>query len=450
MRSDRHLPLLLSTTLLGFASAHAADGDPDPGFGIGGYAASGTTGYVVDAVAIRPDGRILTCGDDGLTGPGEGFVVMQFRADGTLDPTFGDQGVTHVVFDPADDTCTGIAVQPDGRIVVAGYVRSPAIPAGFLYAPAAARLTHDGAPDPDFGDGAGKRIYALRHIVNAMALQGDGKILLAGMSLAAHPYDFSVLRILADGTPDPEFGTDAQVTVSFVGTTSQDQAEAIAVDDQQRIVVAGTADAGGASAIGVVRLLPDGQPDSAFGNDGQVRAGNDALHYGAFGNALVLQRDGKIVVAGGRNSLASPFANSTAVRLQEDGSVDTTYGDQGATDIGFSPAGVPDTSFESAAIRQDDGKVVLAGVAFDADDHKYATVARLDTQGQVDASFADGGSTIIPLADAQHPSQWFSALALSDGRVVAAGFVDDESGTIGGFSGLLVRLQSDLIFFDSL
>lgn len=429
---------------LAATAIHAADGDLDPAFGVGGVARTGSTNTALNAMALRPDGRIVVCGSYAdPTSLTEEFFVAQYRPDGSLDPAFGSGGVAHVDFSAYDDICTSLAIQDDGRIVVAGYTATPQSSAGDYYHPVLARLESNGAPDPGFGDG-GFVTYAQGGDAAGVALQADGKIVLVGFAYEDDGIatDYGIVRFLPDGSPDPDFGINGRITINFAGTHTYDAATAVSLDRQQRIVIGGTADRYFIASAAVVRLLQDGSFDATFGNGGVAIASDDAGLLDV--NALKLERDGNIVVAGNRS--VNQYTDMMIARFLDDGSLDTAFGTQGIATAAFAPEGVAWRSNAFGVDEQSDGKYVLAGWAIDPDNDTSLVAARVDSDGSVDATFGSTGFSTFASGTPSSAYRDLNAIALSGGRILAAGTAYDDADNPGD---LLIRLQNDLIFTDS-
>ncbi|MGA9422540.1 MAG: hypothetical protein WBW61_09265, partial [Rhodanobacteraceae bacterium] len=234
--------MIASTT-----QALADDGDLDPGFGDAGLALAGITdGSAATHIAVQPDGRILICSTRLTNGPsGRDFFIARFTADGALDTSFNFNGQVGVDFSGADDNCNGIALQLDGRIVVAGTTT----PANANEDFAVARLDSDGALDTTFGAGTGKVTIAFdlggsnQDYAMALAVQPDGRILAAGAAdTGTNNPDFAVVRLLSDGSYDTSFNLTGRATVGFdLGPGNDDSANSVAVDAAGRIVLGGHA-----------------------------------------------------------------------------------------------------------------------------------------------------------------------------------------------------------------
>ncbi|MGH9285086.1 MAG: delta-60 repeat domain-containing protein, partial [Acidimicrobiales bacterium] len=168
------------------------------------------------------------------TGSQADFVLVGYTASGALDPGFGGAGAVATDFSGDEDSLTALALQPDGRVVAAGY----ALLAGVGDAIAVARYSAAGQPDPTFaGDGTVTFQVAGPGLARAVAVQANGRIVVAGNN-AADGGDFHVARLRADGQLDPDFDGDGRALVDF--GSERDQAAAVAVQADGRILVFGT------------------------------------------------------------------------------------------------------------------------------------------------------------------------------------------------------------------
>jgi uncharacterized delta-60 repeat protein len=440
----------LGGTMFVAGSALAADGDLDLSFGTaGGLARAGTDdAYGWVAMAVQQDGKILTCDAHGVAGPTSyDFFITRFRTDGTLDPAFGTNGTTTIDFDQANDSCSGVAVQPDGKIVVAGAQYFPA-PFGPGYAKfAIARLNANGMLDSTFGNGTGKTTVAFdggSSYASAVALQPDGKIVVAGNAKVGEPaneMDFALARLMPDGSLDPAFGTGGKATAGFYDISSYDYASSIALDRQGRILLVGAANS---PASGIARFLGSGQLDSSFGTNGLIE-----LDLSTSARKIILQRDEKIIVAGSVSSGtgANLTTNMAALRLLDDGSPDLTFGTLGTATVSFNLSTTQTNEMAGDVIEQSDGKIVLVGGArYDDTNYSKAVAARLDSAGQLDSSFGSYGKAVFDLGLSTLDSQGFTSVALSDGRIIAAGSAIVSDTSENAMDDVVIRLQGDLIF----
>jgi uncharacterized delta-60 repeat protein len=279
------------------------DGNLDPGFGAGGIVKTDFAGQVdqANAVAVQADGKIVVAGLAARTGPlgaDNDFALVRYLRDGALDTTFGGDGIVTTDLGTRTDIARALVVQPDGQIVVAGTVDDDV---------ALVRYGDDGEVDTSFGrNGVTITDFGSDDFANGVALTSDGRILVAGHSLGAGlNTDFALMRYRADGALDESFGTAGIVTTDIGG--DDDFGEGLAVDTGGRIVVVGRATSSTILDLAVVRYDGDGTLDAGFGENGIVKA--DFHGSGEFGQDVVFQADGKIVAGGyTANGLDTEFA----------------------------------------------------------------------------------------------------------------------------------------------
>jgi uncharacterized delta-60 repeat protein len=277
------------------------DGAPDTGFGTGGRVTTevGTAtepAVVVSdrvaAAALHPDGRIVVGGATGQLGVFD-VALVRYTPGGALDTTFGGDGKVVTDFGAAGmNGADDLAVQPDGRVVVLGWAETTAAGAARL---SLARYTAAGALDTTF-DADGVLVGPSGH-ARALALQADGRIVVAGGTDAGGSRHATLLRYLADGAPDRSFDGDGAVVTAFGDGSS---AFAVAVRPDGRIVTAGYGIVGGRSRFAVASHLPSGALDPTFDGDGKTTT-DIGPQPDAVAEAVALQADGRIVAAGSVN-----------------------------------------------------------------------------------------------------------------------------------------------------
>jgi uncharacterized delta-60 repeat protein len=345
--------------------------------------------------------------------------VVAVAAPGDLDRTFGGDGKVGTDFTPHDDFAAGIAVQSDGRIVVAGTARASTERPRF----ALARYKSDGTLDSTFGgDGkVGTRIGESSGSF-AVALQADGKIVAAGGAVDAGHGLFALARYNADGTLDPTFGVGGTVTTAFPGFVYGFVfAFAVAVQADGKIVAGGEVyptETLSTGAFALARYNADGTLDSTFDGDGRVVTdmSSGADHIAA----LAIQADGKIVAAGSVNALVAGDTEFGLARYETDGTLDSSFDGDGRVTTDFT------TEYASAndMVIQSDGKIVAVGSA--AGKGSRFALARYNTDGTLDSTFSgDGKATtnFTPRSDGA------SGVAIqATGKIVAAGWASVNRG----------------------
>jgi uncharacterized delta-60 repeat protein/uncharacterized repeat protein (TIGR02059 family) len=270
-------------------------------------------------LAVQPDGKLLVVGTAALNVNDRVFAVARVNTDGTLDASFNGQGWVAVDASNQFDFARAVIVQPDGDIVLGGVSLPSQTLGGYKFS--LARLNSNGSLDTGF-NGTGLFETALNTAGDegqALAMQSDGKILLAGISGAPGGIVgsgvFGVIRVNADGTLDPSFGVGGKVLIE--GTS---RAHSITVQPDGKILIGG-----GTSDFQVARLNPNGTLDASFGVDGKVTldvaSGKTDRVF-----SVALQPDGKIVLAG-TNAWTNTGTgwDMSVVRLNMNGSLDTTF-----------------------------------------------------------------------------------------------------------------------------
>ena len=403
--------------------AVAAGGPLDESFGGDGKVTTNFTPRFDSAssVAATPNGNIVAVGMAGFGGPNPTFALARYGHDGSLDSTFGGDGKVTTNFTGEQDNALAVALQPNGKVVAAGG-------AGFSDTDfdtefAIARYNVDGSLDKCFG-GDGKvttDLSATYDQVNALALQRDGKIVVAGYADAAsaHP-KFGLARYNRDGTLDKSFGSRGKI---LTPVRKGAVAFGVAIQSDGRIVVSGETLLGGSNTgFALVRYNRSGSLDRTFGRNGKVST--DFTPGSDGNNAVAIQRDGKIVASGGANT--GPHATFALARYNTDGTLDTSFGRDGKVTTAFTRHG--DFAEEGLAI-QADRKIVAAGVAGARGANPTFALARYNDDGTLDTSFGGDGrlrTDFTPRGD--------DAIGLvieSDGRIVAVGNAG-EAGEGGG------------------
>ncbi|WP_369274178.1 calcium-binding protein [Streptomyces sp. R11] len=383
--------------------AFAAPGDLDTTFGTGGRVSIATAGYAEgEDVAVQPDGKIVSVGaEQDPEYLDEEFALTRHNSDGSVDTSFGGgDGEVLTDFENGNDVAQGVAVQPDGKIVVVGrHQETDDEFAGCCWF-TVARYHADGSVDTSFGGGDGWVSPGLAGGAEqavGVAVQPDGRI-VAGAFAGGW---FAVLRYLPDGSPDGTFGGGDGVTMTAFSDTGGGGATArdLALQPNGKIVMAGYA---GQSFFdfAVARYNPDGSPDTSFSGDGKVTTDLGGYNWG---ESVAVQSTGRIIVGG---QSADRFA---LVRYNVDGSRDTTFGTGGVatTDFGGT-AGVTDL------VVQPDDRIVAGGSGSAGD----FLLARFNGDGTLDTGFGTGGRTTTDFGSGER----VNALALqSDGKVVAFG-----------------------------
>jgi len=368
------------------------------------------------ALAVDASGRLLVAGRV-AEGLGD-FALLRLSRDGTVDTTFGTGGKVTTDFAGGADTAYAVAVQPDGKIVLAG----TATVAGSGQDFAVARYLDSGAPDLAFGGGTGKVTTAFgadSDAAYALLLQPDGKIVLGGDSnqgSSTTGVDFALARYGADGTLDATFGSGGKVVTSVAPNGARDSIYALALQ-----TVAGVpllVAAGGEGDFQLARYTLAGALNPTFGAAGNGKiAGLLGSSIGA-ARAVQVAADGKLLVAGHDNH---DFA---LARLDAAGVPDPTFGTGGRT---ITPVSATNWDEVQAMALAADGKIVLAGWAYEGGSSSANFVlARYGTDGLPDAAFGTAGFVTTAVAGGTRSDQANAVVLQADERIpsvraVAAG-----------------------------
>lgn len=392
----------------------AAAGDLDPAFGGDGKVSTDFFGDADDAldVVIQPDGRIVAAGSARINGSNVDFALARYNRDGSLDVSFGTGGKVTTDFLDTFDQANALALQPDGKIVAAGITGNQMDRADF----ALARYNSDGSLDASFGSG-GKVVTDFFGGVDAagsIALQPDGRIVVAGASFVGMNGDFALVRYNTDGSLDASFGVGGKVTTDFFGFG--DSANAVGLLPDGRIIVAGSAfSSSTVTDFALARYNRDGSLDASFGAGGKVIT--DFFGFSDRASALAIQADGRVVAAGGANNLNSTGFDFALARYNGDGSLDSGFGDGGRATTDF--LGILDAAVDVAL--QPDGRIVAVGFTskdFSGLREDFA-LTRYDRNGRLDTSFGSGGKVTTDFFGDRDGG---SAIAIqSDGQLVVAG-----------------------------
>lgn len=388
-----HCALIAAFFLISLpAQALCASGNLDPSFGAGGIVLFDPSGTgeksSVWSVASLDDGKILAGGYSG----DQDFVLARFNGDGSLDTTFGVNG-----FAPTDVqsvTAYSIAVQDDGRILVAGAgIRQEY----FGYVSLLWRFTSNGMPDSTFGVN-GKVVFDVSTLNNYAAqvtAASDGKILLSGGIYGRYSGSSYLYRFNADGSLDDSF-QKTFMNGSFCGGGSSHEI----LPDGSILFATYYCDMSNVRKTNLIRLSADGTQDTGFGTIAldKFRIGSD--------RALRGQDDGKILLAGESSNGDAPLL----LRLNGDGRYDQGFGDNGT--VAIHNPGV----WESVSL-QPDGAIIVAGTGNSYDDF---AVGRFTALGDPDSSFGINGLVFTGFSDDMVGKTHSMALQ-NDGNILIAG-----------------------------
>ncbi|MGA0611230.1 hypothetical protein [Caldimonas sp. KR1-144] len=381
-------------------------------------------------MAVQPDGKVISVGSTSTTAGGADFAIARHERDGTLDASFGSGGklATAIAAGGGSDEAQAVALQADGKIVVAGYATGATTDLDF----ALVRYNADGTLDAGFGTG-GKvttDIGGSTDRIGAIAIQADGKIVVAGSSYSGPVtgVDFALARYNADGTLDATFGNGGKVVTPMKNFTGTDVVYSLLlqmVDGEQRIVAAG-----GDGDFLIARYTAAGALDASFANGGKIVG----LFGSVGGGAYAMARGGAntIVVAGHAES------DVALVRLDENGALEPSFGNGGKV---VTPLSASNWDAATAIVRQADGKFVVGGWVYEggSSSANFAAV-RYTATGVLDTTFGSGGIVVTPMAGASRSDSGRALVLQADERVPTVRALQaGEANEGGGFQFALMR-----------
>jgi len=383
----------------------------------------------VKYLSVQADGKIIVAGGSYTSMfPQEYFFsIARYNTNGSLDTSFDDDGIVNNPFDDASGTYINfntIIQQPDGKFLVTTET-------GNSFEFVVRRYNASGSDDTSFGNN-GKSELLIQDVNTALgiALQPDQKIIVVGHSYAFTPFlgnEFNVVRYLENGVPDISFDNDGIIASKF--DSSNDLCAKLLIQPNDKTITIGTRKTVTMSTLAkeiivMSRTNTDGSLDTTFGTDGKV-ASDLGQDYCIIKNAA-LQQDGKILVSCETITIGNSFYEYFLIRYNNDGSLDTTFGDNGKTMLGNLTAILP----------LSDGKIIIASQVFDAQDNPLLNLKRLNNDGSLDATFQNN---LLVNLDGFINGSIYSTLQ-SDDKIVVVACVPNQEGKIGFYK---IRYHSD-------
>ena len=357
------------------------------------------------AIAMQADGKIVVAGS-WMNPAGTDAALVRYAADGSLDSSFDGDGIVTTDFGSTFERAAGLVVQPDGKLVVMLDGISNGTDRDF----ALARYNADGGLDTNFGNGGLvlTDFGSTYDKVGGIALQSDGKLVVSGyIDPGGSVFDYALARYNNDGSLDTDFGTDGKVTTAL--GTNNDWDVTVTLQPDGKIVIGSAYSQPGGADFFLARYTSDGTLDTTFNPSGSLAAGVVTTDMGDTYESVtgvLVQPDGKIVATGRSGSV---FA---LARFNVDGSLDGGFGTGGKLiyDLGGTNAQA------NAVALQPNGKIVLAGYSSNASDSDFAVV-RFTPDGTPE------GARVDPIG-ASSDSVYTVALQ-PDGKIVAAGYAQN-------------------------
>lgn len=317
------------------------------------------------------------------------FAIRTFPQLSFLDPSFGGNGYVITPVTNYNDFGRSVAIQDNGKIIVAG-ITLDSLSEYF----SVVRYNTDGTLDSLFGSGGKVSTYVGpwnpdNPTVNVV-IQNDGRILIAGNVVNSGYWNFELVRYDSTGNLDNTFGNGGIVSTTL--GMSLDGAQAMKIQPDGKIILAGSSiiNLPSYSDFALIRFNTDGTFDNTFGTNGVVTTSIGSFHDRAY--AIALQTDGKIIAAGRTVDTSSAY-KFAVIRYDSDGSVDSTFGTNGTVTTSFinNDAGI------TAMTLQQNGKIVVTG-GTDGLTTSDFLLARYNTDGTLDNSFGSGGKIITDIS----------------------------------------------------
>ncbi|MFZ4525880.1 MAG: Ig-like domain-containing protein [Chlorobium sp.] len=369
------------------------------------------------SIGLQGDLKILVAGDS-YAGSKSDFVLARYNPDGSPDLSFAGDG-TLMTDLGGMDYCQSLAIQSDGRILLAG-----SMPGNGVYDFALVRYDSDGSLDTSF-DGDGKVTTGESGVSlegRSVVVQDDGMILLAGVSLGGLNRNFALARYKTDGSLDATFSGDGKLTTDFSGGI--DEGNCVIVQSDRKILLAGYS----SGAFALARYNTDGTLDASFSDDGKLTTDfATGINSWCSAESVILQPDKKILVAGMIWNADLGRYDFALVRYNSDGILDTSFDGDGIVTTGLSEH---DKGY--SVVVQSDGRILVAGSAQWGVLWGIAVV-RYKSDGTLDTSFDGDGKVTTTINDDRWTSCYGTDMTVQpDGKILVSGFADRKDNALTG------------------
>ncbi|HEX5154604.1 MAG TPA: T9SS type A sorting domain-containing protein [Parafilimonas sp.] len=412
---EKKATLVLFSIFLIFSQAKifAQPGSLDLTFGDGGKVITKSPNHEMatgQSIVLQPDGKILMAGsstDNNMNDPSSDFMLVRYLADGQLDSSFGINGIIITDFRNTNDQCFAAVLQPNGKIILAGFSFSGITGNDF----ALVRYKKNGTLDSSFGVG-GKVVSeigvgASGDYIRSMVLQPDGKILVAGTSINSGVNSYiAVARYNIDGTLDATFGDWGKVFTDW-GSNYSERGFAIALDSiDNKFYVGGYTGAVVENYdLAIAKYNADGNLDNSFGVEGKIT--RDINNNRNECHSLVVQPDRKLLVGGYSNNYSTTSTSSFILRYKTDGTEDNSFGVNGIV------TGTGADVYLSLSMQKDD-KIIASGYS-----SSRFLIARFYNDGNRDSSFGTDGAVRTFIGGSSYAQ---SVAIQQDTKIIACGF----------------------------
>jgi uncharacterized delta-60 repeat protein len=396
----------------------------DSTFGMGGVSIVDLNGYEgIWSSAIQPDGKIVLTGwATRYLNSSTDITLVRFNSNGIFDSTFNSGNLISVNQSSWEGAYSIIRDSLSGALFVVGRYYN-----GLTWDFILAKFDSSGVLDNSFGNnGFVTRDEGGDDRAFSVALQDDGKILICGLTTAVG-WDFAILRFLPDGSPDSSFG-DGGITIKDVAI-SDDVAYSIKVQEENKIIVCGWTYGNGGDFV-LMRFNERGMLDNTFGNRGIVIT--DLYNKYNTSHSVTLSNGGKYIVAGYGYKENKTNTDIIIAKYNNDGSIDSTFGESGFsfTDINQSD------ELAWFVATQEDGKIVVTGYT-KSDTSKSVLTIRLNPDGSPDDDFALNGIAVTPVYGIDEEGRTLSIQR--DGKILVSGYASNGQNT----DIFVLRLRAD-------
>lgn len=401
--------LTIAASIAVAVSANAQDGILDVTFGSSGIVQTVSTHEAFDMI-IQPDNKIIVVGSINMGSNNEDIAVVRYNSDGSLDNSFGTNGIVNVDFNGGNDDASSVALQSDGKIVMVGRAQNASNDNLDI---AVIRLNSNGTLDNSFATNGKYQLdvdgYAFDYALD-MALQTDGKIVLVAMAGTDMFAKNAVIRLNSNGTLDNTFDGDGLVKAFSFGSFTMSLLHSLVIQNDGKIIVAGSKN----NNFALARLNSDGSLDNTYATSG-IYSGSTM----ATSSELYLQADGKLLATYSHATQTEVIV----IRLNQNGTDDTGFGTNGkvTTQVG-SPS---DIDYTKDIVVQPNGKIIVTGSSYTGTSSYSPSdylVIRYNSNGTIDNTFGSSSNGIVVTSVASKDEDRGKSIKLqSDGKIVVGG-----------------------------
>lgn len=375
----------------------------------------------IQGIILENDNSLIAAGTAINTNYSEShFVLVKYRPDGTIERSFGGNGIIYIDYQPGNNRLVSIKKQSTGKIVAIGYHNANNISTYLLF-----RFNTDGSLDKGFGDSGW---IVLPISPQAIAIQNNDDIIISSENQSYRGDTVVLYKYLKNGRRDTSFGKNGFAMAIAQANNVHPVYGTIAIDKLSRIVVGFTAvvNKQSSDAFVIARFNADGSLDSSFNGTGMAiidKPGSDYLY------AIAIQSNNKIV-AGGSTYDASDFL---VARLNESGTIDSSFGSNGMVTIDFSTdQNWGTTDYVKSIVIQKDNKIIAAGTSYSVTTANMFALTRLKPNGSLDNSFGFNGRTKTKFKG--QDNRLNATVMQPDGKLVCGGYTAKTASDVSDFA----------------